>query len=125
VDALLKAGARDVTLQSAIMKKGRPGQVLEVLSDPERAEALATFLLTRTSSIGVRMNRWRRVKLPREACIVQTPFGDVSAKMVQSPDGRQRIEPEYESCHVRAGESGVSVNEVYRAALIGATRGSK
>lgn len=117
VDELLQEGARDVVVHPVIMKKGRPGQVLEILADPDRADDLATFLLASTSTIGVRMNRVRRIMLPREASVVETPFGDIAAKVVRLPAGRRRITPEYDACRARAREHGVSVQEVYRAAV--------
>lgn len=119
IDRLLQAGARDVVIQPVIMKKGRPGQVLEVLAEPDRADELAAFILANTSSIGVRMSRMQRIILPREPCTVKTPFGEVAAKVVQLPGGSRRIKPEYESCRERAQENNVSVQEVYRAALQG------
>jgi len=118
-ERLLQEGARDVVIQQVIMKKGRPGQVLEILVGPGRADDLAKFILANTSSIGVRMSRVQRITLPREACIVGTPFGAVEAKVVRLPDGSRRIKPEYESCRARARENNVSVQEVYRAALQG------
>jgi len=119
VDALLQAGARDVVIQPVIMKKGRPGQVLEVLADPDQADHLAMFLLANTSTIGVRMSRVHRLMLPRETCTVETAFGNIAAKIVRLPAGRRRITPEYDACRARAQEHGVSVQEVYRAALKG------
>jgi pyridinium-3,5-bisthiocarboxylic acid mononucleotide nickel chelatase len=119
VDSLLEAGARDVVIQSVIMKKGRPGQVVEVLVDPHRAEELAAFLLANTSSIGVRLNRVTRFMLPRETCIISTAYGPIAAKAVRLPDGRRRIKPEYEACRAKAQEYGVSLQDVYRAAMRG------
>ena len=57
---LRNAGALDVTLVQAIMKKGRPGQILEVLCRPEQADAMAAAILRETSTFGV-----RRADLPR------------------------------------------------------------
>jgi uncharacterized protein (TIGR00299 family) protein len=119
IDSLLEAGARDAWVQPVIMKKGRPGQVLEVLADADRAEALAVRILATTSSIGVRMSAVQRIKLPREACVVETPYGPVDAKRVRLPSGEHRITPEYESCRERATEHGESVQAVYLAALRG------
>jgi len=114
---LLEAGARDAVIQPVIMKKGRPGQVLEVLADPDRADEIAKLILTHTSGIGVRMRRVHRLTLPRETCTVETEFGTVEAKVVRLPGGGWRVKPEYESCRARASEHGVPVQEVLRAAL--------
>jgi len=117
VEAALGAGARDVVILPAIMKKGRPGQVVEVLAETARVNALARFLLEHTTTIGVRMSPVRRLKLPRETVVLTTPFGEVAAKQVTLPDGRRRIMPEYADCRRLAAERGASVQDVYRAAL--------
>jgi len=119
IEKLLQAGARDVIIQPVIMKKGRPGQVLEVLADPDHADDLAKFILVNSSTIGVRMSLVQRLMLPREPCKIVTPFGEIEAKVVRLPDGRRRIKPEYESCRAKARENNVSVQEVYLAALQG------
>jgi uncharacterized protein (TIGR00299 family) protein len=117
LDLLLEKGARDAVLVPVTMKRGRPGHQLEVLVDPDRAEDLAKLLLTHTSTIGVRMRRVERLLLPRETCVLETKYGKVDAKVVHLPDGTRRTKPEYASCHARAKEHGVPVQEVYRAAL--------
>jgi len=117
VDAALAAGARDVVICPAVMKKGRPGHVVEVLAEPDRAEALALFLLENTTTIGVRMAPVRRWKLPREAGRVKTAYGEVAVKTVRLPGGTVRTTPEYSSCREVAGAAGVPVQRVYRAAM--------
>jgi uncharacterized protein (DUF111 family) len=117
VDELRNAGAIDVTVHPVIMKKGRPGWMLEVLTSVFDAEHLATHILANTSTLGVRMNRLYRLVLPREESIIGTSFGDIRAKIALMPDGRRRIKPEFDSCRTRAREAGVSVEQVYHAAL--------
>ncbi len=61
VQALLDAGAYDAWLVPVVMKKGRPGFVVQVLGDPVITPRLRTVLRTATGSLGVRMTvseRW-------------------------------------------------------------------
>ena len=58
-------GALDVSLVPAAMKKGRAGQILEVLCRPENADALAAAILRETSTFGVRRADLSRYELDR------------------------------------------------------------
>ena len=61
VQALLEAGAYDAWLVPVVMKKGRPGFVVQVLGDPSNTARLRSVLRTATGSLGVRMTvseRW-------------------------------------------------------------------
>ena len=62
---LRAAGALDVSLVQALMKKGRPGQTLVVLCAPEKADAMAAAILRETSTFGVRRADMARYELRR------------------------------------------------------------
>jgi len=58
---LLDAGAADAWITPVVMKKGRPGHVVSVLAEPDRAAALRSTLAAETGSLGVRarpVDRW-------------------------------------------------------------------
>jgi len=114
---LFEAGALDVFLTPVIMKKGRPGTQVTVLSPAALETEMARLVLTESSTLGVRLRREARMTLPRRFVRLSTPYGQVSAKVSTSPDGRSRIKPEYEDCRRLARGSGVPVTEVHRAAL--------
>ena len=116
---LLDAGALDVSLSPLLMKKGRPGQRLEVLCREPDRERLSNIILTETTTIGVRWFPVQRTVLPRTFETVATRFGPVRLKCVTLPDGRIRRTPEFEDCRERAQAAGVSVQEVMQAALAG------
>lgn len=117
VEALFAAGARDVTLAPLVMKKGRPGTLVQVIAAPSDRERLAGILLRETSTIGVRSHPVSRITLPRTMRTVQTPYGAVTVKVVTLPDGGERAAPEYEDCRRLARERGVPVHTVHTAAL--------
>jgi len=122
VDALFAAGARDVTLAPLVMKKGRPGTLVQAIAEPALAARIATVLLRETSTIGVRMHPVERLVLPREQRTVATAFGAIRVKVVTLPDGSHRAAPEYDDCRRAAREHGVPVAEVYAAAQRGALK---
>jgi uncharacterized protein (TIGR00299 family) protein len=114
---LFEAGALDVSLGPLLMKKGRPGQRLEVLCRESDREPLTTIILNETTTIGVRWFPVQRTVLPRKIETVETKFGPVRLKCVTLPDGSTRRTPEFEDCRERAQAAGVSVQEVMQAAL--------
>lgn len=117
MEKLFEAGALDVTLFPAQMKKNRPATVLSVLCRPELSAALRQILFTETSTIGVRQQEVKRYSLKRRTETVETPFGPVRVKVVQLGPGQERRTPEYEDCRRAAQSGNVPLQEVYRVAL--------
>jgi uncharacterized protein (TIGR00299 family) protein len=115
-ELLFDAGALDVSLSPLLMKKGRPGQRLEVVCREVDRARLADLILTETTTIGVRWYPVERTVLAREMESVETPYGPVRVKRVVLPDGSVRRAPEFEDCRALAAAAGVSVQEVMRAA---------
>ena len=72
---LLAAGALDVMIVPAVMKKGRPGHLLRVLAAPEHARTLSGIVLSETTTLGVRRYDVTRMALGRRLIDVQTVFG--------------------------------------------------
>lgn len=121
-ERLFAAGARDVWLIAALMKKGRPGTVLHVLCKPAARDAIAAVVLRETSAIGVRFHGVERRILAREQITVGTEYGAVQVKISRAPDGTVNVAPEYEDCRRLARERGVPLKVVYQAAIAGARR---
>jgi len=117
MERLFAAGALDVFMSPIQMKKNRPGTLLSVICDPDRAEAIAAVVLAETSTFGVRISRWERICLDRRWEEVVTAFGKIRIKIGER-DGRViTASPEYEDCKRAAIEHGVSVRHVYESAL--------
>jgi hypothetical protein len=114
---LLEQGARDAMVVPTVMKKGRPGMWLVVVSEPERAEALAALLLHETTALGVRARLERRYELERRQVEVDTEFGRLALKVATLPGGEERAAPEFESVRAAAERSGRPLREVSEAAL--------
>jgi len=117
VETALQAGALDVWLTPAHMKKGRPAVIVEVLCRPADAPALRELLFRQTTTLGLREYAVTRWALPRAWRSVETPFGPVRVKTGTLPGGGEKIAPEHDDCAARAAEHGVSVREVWLAAV--------
>lgn len=114
---LFGAGALDVWLQHAQMKKNRPGIIGSVLCPPEARDAVIATLLRETTTLGVRVQTVERAALPREMSTVDTPFGAVRVKIANWPEGGLwRAIPEYDDVLSLAVQSNVAAREVYEAA---------
>ncbi|MFN8177873.1 MAG: nickel pincer cofactor biosynthesis protein LarC [bacterium] len=113
LERALSSGALDAFLTPILMKKGRPGHVLTVLVEPERAKALASLLFRETTTFGIRRSACPRWKLARESREIESPWGPVRVKVGELGEGRQRISPEYESCREIADRTGVPLREIF------------
>lgn len=113
-DRLFARGALDVSLSPMIMKKGRPGQLLRVICDPVHGLELKQIILSETTAIGVRFRKEERMTLPREKIMVSTPWGEIVAKKVHTPEGTV-IYPEYEACREVAEKNQIPLARVYRS----------
>jgi uncharacterized protein (TIGR00299 family) protein len=97
-ERLFKAGALDVYLTQIVMKKGRPGVKLTVLSTLDCRDILIDIILHETTSLGVRFFDVKRRILKREIRRIHTEFGEVRVKMAMLDDKKIRVTPEYEDC---------------------------
>ena len=110
---LMEAGALDVSVIPAQMKKGRPGVLLQVLSKPQHASALEHLLFHESSTLGVRRSDVQRDSLPRRSEAVATKFGKIRVKIATLPNGHARVTPEFEDCRKAAESSGTPLREIY------------
>ncbi len=113
-ERLFQMGALEVFLTPVQMKKGRPGALLTVLSEPGLAGKFAEEIFGQTTTLGLRVSTQQRMELARSVEEVETPFGRVRMKVPAGfPD---RASPEYEDCARAAREAGVPVAAVLDAA---------
>jgi hypothetical protein len=105
-------GALDVTVVAAQMKKGRPGHVVQVLTDEARRSVLEELLLAESPTLGVRRHVVERRILPREELLLATPWGEVRVKAHQDPRGRRHVVPEFDELVRLKKETGLSFDEL-------------
>ena len=109
-ERLMQYGARDVTLEPVIMKKGRPATVLTVMCSEDEQERFACLLFKYTSTIGVRAIVSERYLLDRSSGEAETPYGKVRYKHVTG-FGADRIKAEYDDLARVAGSRGIGITQ--------------
>jgi uncharacterized protein (DUF111 family) len=112
---LFAAGALDVWVTDIMMKKGRPGFLLNVIAEPTAARRLADLVLAGTTTSGIRRTTAERVKLPRESIDVETRYGSIRVKVFTLEAG-PRFVPEYEDCLRVSRTESVSIEKVIEEA---------
>lgn len=120
---LMAAGALDVSVTPALMKKGRAGHLLAVMATPELVAKLTDHLFRHSTTFGVRMTTAQRVIAQREIVEVQTPLGVARVKVKRLGGKPVDVAPEYEDCRRLARESGQDTREVMRMVADVARRG--
>ncbi|MEO8745837.1 MAG: nickel pincer cofactor biosynthesis protein LarC [Candidatus Dormiibacterota bacterium] len=113
-EELMAAGALDVSVTPTVMKKGRPGHLLTVMSEPGLVARLADDLLRHSTTLGVRLSTARRVIAQRRLIEVQTPLGVARVKVKELGGKPIDVAPEYEDCRSISRETGVDLREVIR-----------
>ncbi|PIE58190.1 MAG: TIGR00299 family protein [Desulfobulbus propionicus] len=113
-ELLMHHGALDVSLTPMQMKKGRPGFLVRVICSAEQTQPLRDILFAETSAIGLRQRLEDRVILPRKQITLQTPWGPVKAKEIQTDQGSVTT-PEYEACRAIAHKHGIPLQKVYHS----------
>ena len=113
IERLYKLDVKDVFLTQVIMKKGRPGTQLSVLTDEKNIEKIENKIFAETTTIGIRKYIVKRRVLERENKKVKSKFGEIDVKLVKI-NGKKFIRPEYEQCKKIAKKLNISLQEVYR-----------
>lgn len=117
-ELLLEAGAWDVYRAPVLMKKGRAGVHMTVLSSAEKLPALRDLLLRETTTIGLRWRLENKMALEREFAEVETEWGKVQIKVARWPSGETaNAQPEYEVCRNLARIHQVPLKQVMQAAM--------
>jgi uncharacterized protein (TIGR00299 family) protein len=113
VELALAAGALDVFHTPIQMKKNRPGVMLTLLCETDKADKFTELLLTETTSFGVRRYLTERRKLARTFRQVQTSYGSVTVKLGMLDGRTVQAAPEFESCKKAAVSANVPLKTVY------------
>ena len=114
-ELLLGEGALDVYLTAIQMKKNRPGVKLSCIVRPQDCDRMADLMLRHTTTLGVRMQTFRRRVLARGSESVDTPYGSVEIKIARG-EGFAKRKAEYESAARAAKAHGVPLADVLREA---------
>jgi uncharacterized protein (TIGR00299 family) protein len=121
-ETLSEAGALDVSILPATMKKSRPGHLVKVVVDPADAERVARRLAAETGTLGVREasagHRWIADRTVETATLdVDGDTYDVAVKIASEADGPvYDVSAEYDDALAVARATGLSVRTVLRRA---------
>ncbi len=94
-ERVMAEGALDAVMVPALMKKGRPGTLLEVLCRPDDRDKIARCIFRHTTTIGLRETLAPRRVLARHEEDIETPIGIVRRK-VSEGEGVCRIKAEHD-----------------------------
>ncbi|MFB6281113.1 MAG: nickel pincer cofactor biosynthesis protein LarC [Haloferacaceae archaeon] len=121
-ETLAEAGALDVSVLPATMKKSRPGHLVKVVVDPSDAERVARRLAAETGTLGIREHgaghRWVADRRTETATVTVegTEFA-VEVKVASDDAGAVfDASAEYDDALAVARETGLPVREVMRRA---------
>ncbi len=110
---LFEAGARDVYYTPVYMKKNRPGWLLTVITDRDKADEMEYMIFRETTTIGIRRQEIDRTLMSRESVRVMTDAGEGMVKVCRFRD-LEKVYPEYESALELAQKTGRSLDEIYK-----------
>jgi uncharacterized protein (TIGR00299 family) protein len=116
LDALFAAGAADAWLTPILMKKGRPAHTVSVLCGPDQLSAVQAVMFATTSTIGLRIVPVGKLALERRTGSVAVLGGQVGVKIAVHGGRVVNVSVEYEDVAALAGDRGLPVKEVLRAA---------
>ena len=114
---LFGAGALDVWLENVMMKKSRPGVKLCCLSRPDDAVKVSRIILTDTTSQGVRLKEYDRLRLNWRIEEADTSLGKVHVKVTELDGETVRRIPEYEDVKALAVKHNLPMWEARRLIL--------
>ena len=121
LDLLMDEGALDVTIVPALMKKGRPANIVKVIAKQEDMDRFSLLVMRETGSLGIRIfpSLHRYVARREERTIGVEIDGrafSVRVKVSFVGDERLHIKAEHEDCKRIASEVGLPLREVSRRA---------
>lgn len=118
VEKLLGSGAIDVGLIPMVMKKGRPGMLIQLLCEGKNRKQLIKKILQESTTLGVRYFPVEREITEREVKKVKTKWGVIRVKIAKYDGQTTTISPEHGDCRKIAEKKKVPLKEVYRQAII-------
>lgn len=116
------AGALDVWVTAAQMKKGRPGVVLSALTRPGEERSVVESMLRETTTLGVRVASLRRWELERHWHTVEVEGEKVRVKLGALDGSIVNVAPEHDDCLIAARRAGLPVKAIWAAAAAQAER---
>lgn len=118
---LMAAGARDASAIPSVMKKGRSGHLIRVITEPALAGPLALILAEELGTLGIRViPSVHRLILARRVIRVTVTAGgetgEMDVKIGYIGEKVSSVKPEFEQARAWAERAGIPVRELLRRA---------
>jgi uncharacterized protein (DUF111 family) len=112
-DKLFAEGANDVYWIPIIMKRGRPGVMLNVLIEEDNLASVEAIIFSETTTLGIRYMHASCHRLAREFQTVETKWGPLSVKAGYYQKKLVQYAPEFKECEEIAKRHQVPLKTVY------------
>ncbi|WNR45569.1 nickel pincer cofactor biosynthesis protein LarC2 [Paenibacillus roseipurpureus] len=113
MDQLFDVGANDVYVVPIIMKRGRPGLMLNVLIDEELIAQVEEIIFRESTTLGIRYLHASCHRLAREFERVDTPWGLLTVKVGYHNGKLVQFAPEFKECEQVAKSHHIPLKMVY------------
>ena len=117
VAALIDAGAHDAWLTSALGKKGRPIQVLSVLTDELFVQDVRALVFEQTSTIGIRETAVTKTALERRTATVTVDGLAVRVKIATRDGLAVNVSAEWDDVAAAAATTGLPAKQLLARAV--------
>ncbi len=122
LEKLFNEGAADVFISNIIMKKGRPGNVLNVICEKGSEDSLKKIIFSESTTTGIRIFPFRKDTLVRKFIKINTIYGEVTMKCSYYKGKEVSCKPEFEECRRIAVEKGIPLKVVFNDIISQYTR---
>ncbi|MCQ8903541.1 MAG: nickel pincer cofactor biosynthesis protein LarC [Methanothrix sp.] len=117
IERLMKEGALDVAVVPAVMKKGRSGSLISIISREDDAQRLSAVLMRETGSLGVRVFPvLHRLIAERRTDSVEIMGRSVPVKIGSIGEEIISVKPEHDVCRRIAEDLGIPIKDIIRIA---------
>lgn len=114
IDALMKHGARDVTVSPGVTKKGRPTSLVTVICDTHSYDAVLSTLINETGTLGVRVRDSARVIAQRDSKTAELTIEGKQFKVRYKTSNAQTLKMEHDDVARVASELNVPLRHAQR-----------
>lgn len=122
-EKLFKAGVSDVFFSNIMMKKGRPGIIVNVICESEMADIVKNIMFSESTTLGIRTFPFQKDTLVRKFETLETIWGNVTIKRSYHKGNEVSFKPEYDECKRIAEENEIPVKEVYNKIMAQLVKG--
>jgi pyridinium-3,5-bisthiocarboxylic acid mononucleotide nickel chelatase len=112
LEALQFAGAVDAWLTPALMRTGRPGQVVSVLASKDTVDSVVRALFRATPTLGARVTDVQRISLQRDTVEVEVAGHKVRVKRGILDGQPVTVQPEFADARAAALSADLSIADV-------------